>query len=137
MRIAMAIALLVVGCGGLTGDVRLLTGPPKYDYGHGGCFTFSVTGLLVVDPDYGTAIVAEGVNAPTGAVPVAWRPGVTARRFGAEVAVFDPAGNQIAITGTKYNLPGGYVSEGGSSGLVWPELKTSVFWACGTPQAPE
>lgn len=136
-RTVAAVALLVsaTGCGLLPGSesVPLLTGPPGVE--RGGCFTFGVSGPLVADPTYGTAIIADSMAAVTGTtpppIPVAWRPGFTARRIGSEVAVFDRTGNQVAVTGRSYSLDGGYVSAGGSSGLDWPDLRVDVFWACG------
>lgn len=134
LGVVVALVMSLVGCGLLPGDesVRLLTGPPGID--RGGCFTFGVTGRLIADPTYGTAIIAESMAAVTGTtpppIPVAWRPGFTARRIGSEVAVFDRNGNQVAVTGRSYSLDGGYMSAGGSSGLAWPELPVDVFWAC-------
>jgi len=135
--ILVALALCLVGCGWLPphGDpVQLITGPPH----HTGCFAADVSGLLVVDPTYGTAIVAN--NHPSMVwlsdvpVTVAWRPGFTARRSGSEVEVLDPQGNVVATTGRSYQFLGGFVAAGGSSGIEWPELKTQVLWACGDPQ---
>jgi hypothetical protein len=112
--------------------VQLLTGPPG---GNGGsCFAASASGLLVVDPTYGTAIVDNNLQSmvPVSDVPVtvAWRPGFIARRSGSEVEVLDPQGNAVAITGRSYRLDGGYLQADGSSGFKWPELPTRVFWAC-------
>jgi hypothetical protein len=128
--------LSLVACGLLPStaeSVQLVTGPPD---GFNGCFSANTAGRLVVDPKYGTAIVGDGHVSmiPPGAVPltVAWRPGFTARRSGSEVEVFDRQGFTVAITGRSYRLEGGGVSAGGSSGLKWPELRTSVFWACGS-----
>jgi hypothetical protein len=140
-RVAAALALLLclVGCDVAPAPdgeaVLILTGPPNYRYDHGGCFTNSARGQLFVDPTYGTAIVDEDMIAVTGTrpppVPVAWRPGFTARRLGTEVEVLDPNGRVVAITGRSYLIPGGYVNAGGSSGLNWPDLPVGVFWACG------
>lgn len=131
---ALALALCLVGCGGLLSDrVQLLTGPPNHD---GACFAATGSGLLVVDPMYGTAIIGPDSMVELGDEPVtvAWRPGFTARRIGSEVEVLDPWGNVVATTGRSYTIFGGLVSAGGSSGLNWPELGTNVFWACGDPQ---
>jgi hypothetical protein len=133
---SLALALCLVGCSWLApnGDsVQLLTGPPGSS--SLGCFTDAATGPLIVDPKYGTAIIDEVMIKVSGTrpppVPVAWRPGFSARHVGSEVEVFDPQGNAVAITGRSYVLAGGYVSAGGSSGLDWPELPIGVFWACG------
>jgi hypothetical protein len=136
MRIAIAlviaVALAVIGCGAPVEPVNIITGPPHPT----GCFAFSFPGLLVADPTYGTAFHFDG-DQTNRVVPVAWRPGFTARRSGSEVAVFDPNGNPIAVTGRHYRIPGGGVDAGGSSGIVWPELRVGVFWACGTPEPLE
>ena len=136
----LAVLLCLVGCDVAPAPdgepVLILTGPPNYRYDHGGCFTNSARGQLLVDPMYGTAIVDEDMIALSGTrpppVPVAWRPGFTARRLGSEVEVLDQEGKVVAITGRSYRIPGGYVSAGGSSGLNWPALPVGVFWACDT-----
>jgi hypothetical protein len=128
---ALVLALCLVACGSLlpNGDrVELLTGPPG-DWR--GCFTSGATGLLMVDPKYGTAIIDTIVQS-TSPETVAWPRGFTARRIGSEVEVFDAGGNAVAKTGKSYELEGGYVSAGGSSGLTWPELPIHVFWSCGS-----
>ena len=130
MAATLALAMCLLGCGGLLPDgsqVRLLTGPPGGN--GGGCFTDSASGPLVFDPTYGTAIIDRDVGS-SSPMTVAWRPGFTARRIATEVEVLDPAGNVVAITGRNYRIAGGYVNAGGSSGLVWPELPIDVFWAC-------
>jgi hypothetical protein len=127
----IVVALCLVGCGWLppNGDpVQLITAP------HLECFAADVSGLLVVDPTDGTAIVANNhpsmLQLSDVPVTVAWPPGFTARRSGSEVEVLDPQGNAVAITGRNYRLWGGYADAGGSSGLNAPELRTNVFWAC-------
>lgn len=130
----LALALMLVGCSSeLPGreQVRLLTGPPNAGPGNVGCFTFGVNGELIVDPTYGTAIIDRGPGGAGGPTVVAWRPGFTAWRSGSEVAVFDPSGNIVAVTGRRYVLEGGYVAAAGSSGLTWPDLPVGVFWSCG------
>ncbi len=134
----LALALCLAGCGFLRshGDpVQLLTGQP---IGGSGCFAAVGSGLLVVDPTYGTAIIDNHlpsmVQLRDVPVTVAWRPGFTARRSGSEVEVLDPQGNVVATTGRNYTILGGYVAPGGTSGVEWPDLATNVFWACGDPQ---
>jgi hypothetical protein len=130
--IVAALALCLAGCGGLppNGDpVRILTAPRPE------CFVADVAGRLVVDSTDGTAIVGDGhenmlVGGPVP-VTVAWPPGFTARRSGAEVEVLDPRGNVVGTTGRSYTFLGGYVAAGGSSGLVWPELTKTVLLSCG------
>jgi hypothetical protein len=131
----LALALCLVGCGGLLphGDpVRLITAP------HPVCFAADAAGLLVVDPTDGTAIIGDGhPNMLVGGdlpVTVAWPPGFTARWSGSEVEVLDPQGNVVGMTGRSYQFLGGFVSAGGSSGIVWPELKKSVLLSCGNLQ---
>lgn len=132
---SLALTLCLVGCGLLSskGDpVRLLTSPQRE------CFAADVSGLLVVDPTDGTAIVAN--NHPSMVwlsdvpVTVAWPPGFTARRSGSEVEVLDAQGNVVGTTGRSYTFLGGLVDAGGSSGLVWPELKKGVLLSCGNLQ---
>ncbi len=131
---AVALALCLVGCGWLPphGDpVEILTAPQD----HTGCFAADAAGLLVVDPTYGTAIIGDGhENMLVGGdvpVTVAWPSGFTARRSGSEVEVLDAHGNVVGVTGRSYHFLGGYVAAGGSSGIVWPELKKSVLLSCG------
>lgn len=127
-----ALALAVVGCGLLPSGgepVRLLTAPQAT------CFAADVSGLLVVDPTDGTAIVANGhpsmLALSSVPVTVAWPPGFTARRSGPEVEVIDARGTVVGTTGRSYTFLGGFVSAGGSSGVVWPELKKGVLLSCG------
>lgn len=132
--IVVALALCLGGCGSLPGSepVQILTAPELE------CFAADAAGRLVVDPTYGTAIIGDGhTNMLVGGnvpVTVAWPPGFTARRSGSEVEVLDPQGNVVATTGRSYQFNAGYVSAGGSSGLVWPELKKSVLLSCGNLQ---
>ena len=123
--VALALALMVIGCGGsLPQPFPLLTGDP---YGRAtvngnlGCFTNHARGPLTVDPTSGTAI-ADSDDNPNSVtpVPVMWRPGFTARHDGSEVTVLDPAGNVVATTGRHYLIEGGYVDKNGRT----------VFWAC-------
>jgi len=134
--IVSALALSLVGCGLLPshGDpVELVTGDPL----HGGCYTAQVAGLLVVDPTYGTAIVAtnHGSMVQLSDMPatLAWPPGFTARRSGSEVEVLGPQGNTVAITGRSYQFWGGYTSAGHEF-PNWPKLPTQLIWACGDTQ---
>ncbi len=122
---ALALVLCFGGFGG-TG-VRILTGEPL---GRNSCFASATgTGLLVVDPTYGTAIIDNGEHSAVGLsdepLTVAWRPGFTARRSGAEVEVFDPQGNVVAITGRSYRIDGGL-----SSWPTWPDPEETLFFAC-------
>ena len=145
--IVVALALCLVGCGLLPSNFRppgaahgdpvsILTSPKPE------CFAADVSGLLVVDPTYGTAIVGDNHSSmlPLSDVPVtvAWPPGFTARRSGSEVEVLDPQGNVVGTTGQSYQFMGGFVSAGGSSGIVWPELTKGVLLSCGdlAPEAP-
>jgi hypothetical protein len=136
--IVVALALLVIGCGAVDEPVHLLTGDYQGMASSDSCFAATGSGLLIVDPTYGTAIIAnhldDMVELTDLPVTVAWRPGFTARRSGSEVEVLDPHGNAVAMTGRNYRLWGGYADAGGSSGLKAPELRTTVFWACGDVQ---
>ena len=130
--IVIALALCLGGCGLLPPQrdpVQLLTSP------QGVCFAANAAGLLVVDPTYGTAIIGDGhPNMLIGGdvpVTVAWPPGFSGRRNGSEVEVLDPQGNVVGTTGGSYQFNAGFVSAGGSSGIVWPELKKGVLLSCG------
>ena len=105
---ALALALCLVLPGG--DPVRLLTGEPLP---RNSCFASATgSGLLVADPTYGTAIIGQDSMAALGdePMPVAWRPGFTARRIGSDVAVLDPQGNVVARTGRSYTIDGGLSS---------------------------
>jgi hypothetical protein len=122
---ALALGLVVMGCG-LTADrVQLVTGVPTAEQGNNGqtgCFLFQMDGRLIFDPSFGTEVLSDSF----GTVPVAWRPGFTARRAGSEVEVLDRDGNVVAITGQRYSIEGGFVTD-------WPQQSpaASTFWACG------
>jgi hypothetical protein len=64
------------------------------------CPNDSNVGLLIVDPEYGTAAQnADGIH------PLIWPLGYTARRLpGGEVAVLRSDGAPVAITGRKYRF---------------------------------
>lgn len=113
---ALALALLLVGCGLVGGEpAQLLTGVVPQYTGNGGCFLGSETGELIVDSKYGTA-VTTGAD---GIVPVMWPPGFTGRRVGSEVVVLDLLGNALATTGRTYLI----------GGLVWgSEEHPEVSW---------
>ena len=93
---ALALALVLVGCSAPElpeGQVPLLTGvDPNICYAGG---ESGETGLLVVDPKYGTRFNGK---------PVAWANGFTARRAGAEVEVLDAKGKVVATTGRRYHI---------------------------------
>jgi hypothetical protein len=122
----IAVVLGLVGCG--PSGVSLLTRDP---FGGKGCYVAEASGRLVVDPSHGTAIIPP--DGSTGTVRdrtiVAWRPGYTARRIGSEVEVLDPQGRVVATTGHSYIIPGGYLYP-----VDWPDLPTTVWWACGDPK---
>jgi hypothetical protein len=107
----MTLLLAVVAFSALSGcagrPVHLLTGwgalgPPES--GIVGCYTYFTVGELVVDAEFGTAIV-EGDGAP---VPVMWRPGFTGRQAGSEVEVVNSAGEVVARTGNRYQIEGAH-----------------------------
>ncbi len=120
----IAIVLGLIGCGPSGGS--LLTGDPL----GGNCYLATGSGLLVVDPTYGTAIIGSG-GTVDGLTIVAWRPGYTARPNGSEVDVLDPQGRVVATTGRSYLIPGGYVDPGE---FGRPDLPSMVWWACDDPE---
>ena len=131
--VTLVLAMVAVGCALLRDRVPLLAGDYDGMASSGACFaSMSVRGPLVVDPTYGTAVmdgvVIEGATS-AHVVPVAWRPGFTARRSGPEVEVLDPQGNVVAVTGRRYVIPGGYVTPG-SGFPAQPAPPAQVFWAC-------
>ena len=106
----LALALCLLGCGSVVlpwDRVDLLTRAPMTVGGGPSCYTAATTGLLTVDPVYGTAI---------GSMAVMWPLGFTGRRVGSEVEVLDPHGKVVAMTGRIYELRGG--SESGDP-PVW------------------
>ncbi|MDQ1543748.1 MAG: hypothetical protein QOK08_1386 [Actinomycetota bacterium] len=109
--LTLALAFLVGLAGaaflsGLSGrPVPLLTGwgalGPRED-GAVRCYTNFAVGQLVVDAEFGTALI-EGERAP---VPVMWPPGHTGRQSGTEVEVLDKTGSVVARTGNRYQIEG-------------------------------
>lgn len=101
-------------------SVPLLTGDGGMG---GGCYTFGVTGPLVADPKYGTAIRAEQPGDPDlgPPAPVMWPKGYTARQLDGEVAVMTFGVFVVAITGQRYRLDGGYLPD-----------EPHAFLACGS-----
>jgi hypothetical protein len=105
-RTALALALLftVAACGAdpVPGEpVALLSAS-----GNPGCYAATTTGMLIVDPEAGTAIVSEDMGKTT--VRVRWPEGYSGRRSGDQVEVLDRAGHVVARTGQRYELLGGY-----------------------------
>jgi hypothetical protein len=124
MKFVLVIAFLVAGCvGGVlpvepSGEsVQLLTGVPENGIADDGvsCFVDQESGQLIVDPKYGIALVSN-----MGTSIVSWRRGYTGRRVGSEIAVFDPRGNEVAVTGRSYKLGGGHATVAG----------VESYWAC-------
>jgi len=70
-------------------------------------------GRLVVDGDRGTSIIVEaGDIRPVGRrLPVLWWPKFTGRRVGSEVAILDPNGKVVAVTGRRYRINEGFPFE--------------------------
>jgi hypothetical protein len=83
------------------------------------CYTAELDGMLVADARYGTVLVEDGgtPEAPSDPIPVAWRPGFTARQVGSEVEVLDQGGHVVNTTGQQVKLPGGFGSVNGI--FVW------------------
>ena len=98
-------ALAVAACGA-GASVTLLTAVD----GERGCYLANTTGMLIVDPDAGTAIVSEDMGRAT--TPVRWPNGYTGRRSWDQVEVLDASGRVVAQTGQRYELLGGYDGDG-------------------------
>lgn len=118
------LAVSVMSCSAPLGDtVELLVGAPSPG---GVCYNLNwIEGQLVVDPTYGTAVTSDFYGRT---VPVMWRPGFTGRRSGSEVAVLDPDGKVVAVTGQNYRMEGGSVGGNPDGGPPFS------FWACGSVQ---
>ena len=102
----LPVAALLAGCGPSV-PVKLLIADENR------CFVSKAVGLLVADPQYGTAIVDEygqGGHPPERSVPIAWPSGFTGRQAGSEVEVVSPDGRVVATTGRRYSIPGGYAN---------------------------
>ena len=127
-RIATTLALVLslLGC---APSVELLTG-------HSLCFPGPgpvIEGLLISDPEHGTAIKVEGYQSgysydstPSdgSTTPVMWPEGYIGRQLsGGEVEVLDEAGKVVARTGGRYALEGGHSAGTG----------TAAFPACTSP----
>ena len=122
----LALALVVLACGEqlqLGEPVPLLPGYPEPTVK--GCYAMSVTGPLVVDPEYGTAMIIEDLGSKPFRTIVGWPQGYTARRAGSEVAVLDPDGKVVAVTGRKYR-----VERADLPGVDDPPVG---FWICRPP----
>ncbi|HJP88974.1 MAG TPA: hypothetical protein VJ850_08075 [Candidatus Limnocylindrales bacterium] len=119
--ILAATAAVLLGCSVISQPVDLLTGkdPGVPD---GSCFTSYGSGVLSIDPKYGTAILIDPVPADAApvAIPVLWPPGYMGRRSGNVIEVLDETGVVVAVTGRHYQFAGGGSDASG----------TDVFVAC-------
>jgi hypothetical protein len=109
LTIALAFLVGLAGAAFLSGlsgrPVPLLTGwgaLGPHDDGMVGCYTNFAVGQLVVDAEFGTALIEDGREA----VPVMWPPGTTGRQAGSEVEVVNKKGDVIARTGNRYQIEG-------------------------------
>jgi hypothetical protein len=130
----LVVALLIVGCAGPEAPVPLLTGvDPAIGPNTDECWLNNASGVLSVDPTYGTAI---NNDAPfhSFTMPVMWRPGFKARSVNGHIEVLDPTGTVVAVTGRKYVIPGAATRT-----LVHARLGdidvtlagVAVWWSCG------
>jgi hypothetical protein len=123
----VVVVFLVVACTGVAASTGpdastgadASTGPIKLLTTEMPCYTAELDGMLVADARYGTVLVEDGgtPEAPSDPVPVAWRPGFTARQVGSEVEVLDQGGHVVNTTGRQVKLPGGFGSVDGI--FVW------------------
>jgi hypothetical protein len=109
LTIALAFLVGLAGAALLSGmlgrPVPLLTGwgaLAPHDDDRIGCYTNFAVGQLVVDTEFGTALIEDGRDA----VPVMWPPGTTGRQVGSEVEVISKRGEVIARTGNRYQIEG-------------------------------
>ena len=109
LTIAVAFLVGLAGAAYLSGlsgrPVPLLTGwgpLGPHDDGMVGCYTNFAVGQLVVDAEFGTALIEDGRDT----VPVMWPPGTTGRQAGSEVEVVNRKGVVIARTGNRYQIEG-------------------------------
>lgn len=108
---AVALALYLVLSGPLAPHVPLRTTAALRPGETVGCYAANTTGQLIADAAAGTAIVSEDMAKTTA--PVTWPAGYTARRtLLGQVEVLDEGGRTAAITGNRYELLGGYASDG-------------------------
>jgi hypothetical protein len=123
----LALALFVVGCG----PVALLTGGTE-SCSIGGVAPMSIVGVLIADPQSGTAIRVDpsqtqwGPAIPGMTLPVMWPPGYTGRRLvNGEVEVLR-AGEVVLTTGRRVALSTQFA--GG--------LDAGAYTACGGRELP-
>jgi hypothetical protein len=135
LGVRLVVALSLLGCNSKpplvnpvkapTGDpVQLLTGAMPFDADE--CASSYPPVVLLADAEYGTQAAAYGMfGNDTTRAPVMWPPGFTAVRVGAEVAVVDPNGNLVAITGQSYQLSGNALIE--DPNRSWPNRDDTKF----------
>lgn len=129
----LALALALSGCGQPPpfGPRGLLTGEVPRLAGQCCCGTSVAT--LVVDSTYGIAFrVGDGQTAP-----VAWPPGYTAIWTEAEVRVFDPDRNLVAVTGKAWRYwSNGSVSASTPGWVGTPLPDTDAVYICSIHPTP-
>ena len=123
-----ALALAIVGCGRFTppGEpFTLLTAPP-------GTMVVNGEQTCWLGDSWAEGPLTEGRFGLTiQNVPVVWLAGFIGRRTGKDLAVYDPNGSLVAVTGRSYRIVGGYVGDGTLPGLSLPGVGDSAFFACG------
>jgi hypothetical protein len=130
---ALGLALCLFGCGSTapSGEpVQLLTGMPLAP---DECNPWDTVGgtMLVVDPQYGTAIAWSNAKR----TPVMWPLGFTGRLVGSEVVVVDSNDNLVATTGQSYNIKGIDLPQFGDGVIgrrsVPSPIGVDMLYACG------
>jgi hypothetical protein len=133
ITLALALAAVLAGCAGE--PVKLLTG------GHHGCSIggsapMGIVGVLIADPQAGTAIrvdpdmaVEWGPEIAGSTLPVMWPPGFTGRRLpSGEVEVLHAEGAVIISTGRHVPLQTQFMG-----GI---DRRAGVYMACGGREFP-
>ncbi len=120
--LGLVAGLMLAACGSAgsspaaVADARLLTGPDPNAITHiDSCSNGYVDGILIVDPQAGTAVIDPTIR--TLRTPLMWPTGYRAHQAGAQLELTRPDGATFATTGNRYWIQGSFVGD--------------LFYACG------